>query len=92
MIVNMLLCIRNAVKYSTLKMKIGEARARGNDGQKLPLPIPRSRYIRKTPFYWGSPMWNTLPLQLRMMGKKLILKPIFNAVITNNIIRLIFDQ
>ena len=62
MIINLLLCVRNAVIDATLKIKTGNIHTRGNDGYTIILPVPRTRNIRKRPFYWGSQIWNTLPL------------------------------
>ena len=59
LIINLLLCIRNAVKEKTLTIKICDRNTRGNDGLTIALPIPRTRFMRKKTFYWGSQIWNS---------------------------------
>ena len=86
-----LICIRNAVIDSTLKIKTGEACTRANDGQTISLPIPRTKYIRKTPFYWGSQIWNTLPLAVRTNQSKIEFKRYITQALSNNTIRLNFE-
>ena len=61
MIRSLLLCIRNAVEEGTLCLTNTEVRTRQNDGHTIKLPIPKTKHIRKTPFYWGSKIWNSLP-------------------------------
>ena len=46
MIINLLLCIRNAVIDSTLKINAGDIRTRQNDGLTILLPIPRTKIMR----------------------------------------------
>ena len=51
MILNLLLCIRNAVIESTLKTKAGNIHTRQNDGLTILLLVPRTKIIRKMPFF-----------------------------------------
>ena len=92
MITNLLLCIRNAVLDSTLKIKTCDILTRGNDGQTILLPIPRTRNMRKMPFYWGAQIWNTLPLHIRQLEEKTPFKNFIKNAVINNNIRLHFDQ
>ena len=46
MIINLLLCIRNAVIDSTSKINAGDIRTRQNDGLTILLPIPRTKIMR----------------------------------------------
>ena len=57
MIINLLMCIRNAVKDSTLEIKSGTTNTRGKNGFTINLPIPRIRSMQKKPFYWGYDMY-----------------------------------
>ena len=92
MITNLLLCIRNAVLDSTLKVKTCDIYTRGNDGQTILLPVPRTRNMRKMPFYWGAQIWNTLPLYIRQLEEKTTFKNYIKNAVINNDIRLHFDQ
>ena len=92
LVLNLLLCIRNAGNDCTLSMRQGEVQTRGDDGRTILLPIPRIRYIRKTPFYWGSQISNTLPLEIRITPLKTTFKKYILQSLTNNDIRLILPQ
>ena len=39
-------------------------------GPQCFLPVPRIKSIRKCPFYWGSQIWNHLPLNIRTTDSK----------------------
>ena len=85
MIVNLLLCIRNAVNDTTLKIKTHDINTLGND-------VPRTRYIRKTPFYWGL-KYGTLCLYTSdSLRKILLLKALVRNAVINNNLRLHFGQ
>ena len=56
------------------------------------LTIPRTRYIRKTPFYWGSQIWNTLPFEMRVNPNKNVFKKYILQSLLNNELRLIFEH
>ena len=71
LIINLLLCIRNAVNQKTLKIKTCDRHTRGNDRLTIVLPVLRTRYMRKTPFYWGLQIWNSLPLHIRLIEDKI---------------------
>ena len=90
MVRTLLLCIRNAVDEGTLCISNTEVMTRRNDGHTIKLPIPRTKHIRKTPFYWGSQIWNSLPLEIRNLPDKLSFKNYINESLSQNRIRLVF--
>ena len=92
LISNLLLYIRNAINEGTLTTRHTAARTRGNDGRTINLTVPRTKYIRKTPFYWGSMIWNSLPLDIRETPSKNVFKIYINGALQDNTIRLIFPQ
>ena len=92
MIINLLLCIRNAVIESTLNTKAGDIHRRQNDGRTLLLPIPRTKILRKMPFYWGSQIWNALPLNVRQLNEKCAFKMYVKTAVININLRLNFNQ
>ena len=85
----LLICIRNAVYDGTLSMVNTGIRTR-QDGHTIKLPIPRTKYIRKSPFYWGSQIWNSLPLHIRILPDKLSFKQHICDLIQHNRLRLVF--
>ena len=85
----LLICIRNAVYDGTLSMVNTGIRTR-QDGHTIKLPIPRTKYIRKSPFYWGSQIWNSLPLHIRISPDKLSFKQHICDLIQHNRLRLVF--
>ena len=91
LILNLLLCIRNAVIESTLKTIRGDINTRQNDGLTIQLPIPRTKIMRKMPFYWGSQIWNTLPLNIRQLNEKCAFKMYIKTAVINNTLRLNFN-
>ena len=91
LILNLLLCIRNAVIESTLKTIRGNINTRQNDGLTIQLPIPRTKIMRKMPFYWGSQIWNTLPLNIRQLNEKCAFKMYIKSAVINNTLRLNFN-
>ena len=92
MIINVLLCIRNAVIESTLKTKAGDIHTRQNDRLTILLPIPRTKIMRKMSFYWGSQIWNTLPLNVRQLNEKCAFKMYVKTAVINKNLRLNFNQ
>ena len=90
MIRTLLLCIRNAVEEGSLCISNTEVRTRQNDGRTIKLPIPKTKHIRKTPFYWGSQIWNSLPLEIRTLPDKLSFRKYICESLLQNRIRLVF--
>ena len=74
MIRSLLICIRNAVEDGTLCIINTDVRTRQNGGRTIKLPKPKTKYIRKTPFYWVSQIWNSLQLEIRTLPDKLSFK------------------
>ena len=85
----LLICIRNAVYDGMLSM-VNTGIGTRQDGHTIKLPIPRTKYIRKSPFYWGSQIWNSLPLHIRISPDKLSFKQHICDLIQQNRLRLVF--
>ena len=90
MIRSLLICIRNAVEDGTLCIINTDVRTRQNDERTIKLPIPKTRYIRKKPFYGGSQIWNSLPLEIRTLPDKLSFKRHICDSLHQDRIRLVF--
>ena len=59
LISNLLLCIRNAINDGTLTTRQTAARTRGNDSRTISLSVPRTKYIRKTLFFYDLELFAT---------------------------------
>ena len=90
MVKYLLICIRNAVEEGTLSMVNTGIRTRQIDGHTIKLPIPRTKYIRKSPFYWGAQIWNSLPIHIRTLPDKLSFKRHICDLIQQDRLRLVF--
>ena len=90
MVKYLLICIRNAVEEGTLSMVNTGIRTRQNDGHTIKLPIPRTKYIRKSPFYWGAQIWNSLPIHIRTLPDKLSFKQHICDLMQQDRLRLVF--
>ena len=47
-----------------------EGRTRENEDTTIELPVPRTKYIGETLFYWGSLVCNYLPLDVHEVPEK----------------------
>ena len=91
MFIQLMMCIRNAYINKSLPVIQRDLVTRGNDGATFFLPVPRIKSIRKCPFYWGSQIWNHLPLNIRTTDSKKQYKDFITNGIKNNTIRTIFQ-
>ena len=91
MFIQLMMCIRNAYINKSLPVIQRDLVTRGNDGATFFLPVPRIKSIRKSPFYWGSQIWNHLPLNIRTTDSKKQYKDFIINGIKNNTIRTIFQ-
>ena len=72
--VQLLTCIRKSIENNYLPyIKPEEANLR-NQCLKIKMPIPRNDTVKKSPYYWGSMIWNRLPQDLRQMDNTLQFK------------------
>ena len=86
MLIQLMMCIRNAYINQSLTIIHCDMVTRGNDGATFTLPVPKIKSIRKCPFYWGSQIWNHLPLDIRTTDSKKQYKDfIINGIMNNNI-------
>ena len=73
-IVHLLTCVKMSVANKLLPhIKTDEAVLR-NQGLKIILSIPLNDTVKKSPFYWGSMLWNCLPLHVREIDDILLFK------------------
>ena len=70
MLSQLMMCIRNAYRNHTLPVVNHNVVTCGNGGAALILPIPRIKFLRKCPFYWGAQIWNSLPYNIRTTDSK----------------------
>ena len=61
MLIQLMMCIRNAYINQSLPLIHRDMATRANDGATFILPVPKIKSIRKCPFYWGSQIWNHRP-------------------------------
>ena len=92
MLIQMLMCIRNAFINESLPIICRDVVTRGNDGATFDLPVPRLKSLRKSPFYLGSLIWNQLPYDIRVLDSKSVFKDFITKGIVNNTIRTVFQD
>ena len=73
-IVQLLTCVKKGVTTGFLSHINIENAVLRNQGLKINLPIPRNDLIKKSPYYWGSVIWNRLPLEVKTMDDLLLFK------------------
>ena len=73
-IVQLLTCIKKGVTSDFLPHIDIENAVLRNQGLKITLPIPRNDLIKKSPYYWGSTIWNRLPLEVKTIDDLLLFK------------------
>ena len=67
-------CIKKGVENNYLPhIKPDEAILR-NQALKIITPILKNNIIKKSPYYWGSTIWNGIPQDIRTMEDSLDLK------------------
>ena len=82
-IVQLMTCVKNGVTTGFLShISIDNAVLR-NQGLKINLLIPRNDLIKKSPYYWGSVIWNRLPLEVKTIDDMLILKKTVYHMLTD---------
>ena len=73
-IVQLLTCVKKGVTSDFLPHIDIENAVLRNQGLKINLPIPRNDLIKKSPYYWGSIIWNRLPLEVKTIDDLLLFK------------------
>ena len=61
-----LTCIWRNINKGFIKTKVPQRFTRATEGPTIYLPVPRTEVYKKSVFYYGSSMWNNLPLNVRM--------------------------
>ena len=64
---NLLTMIHKRVKADKFKMLDHQANTRYNDGYKIELIRPRNEQVRRSSYYIGSSLWNTLNQETRQL-------------------------
>ena len=72
-IVQLLTCVKKGVTTDFLPHIVIENAVLRNQGLKINLPIPRNDLIKKSPYYWGSIVWNRLPLEVKTIDNFFII-------------------
>ena len=87
-IVQLLTCVRKSVANEFLPhIKTDEAVLR-NQGLKIILPIHRNDTVKKSPFYWGSVLWNRLPLYVKEIEDILLFKKTIYHMLMDGTLRM----
>ena len=92
MLIQLLMCMRNAFINQSLSIISRNVVTRGNDGATFDLPVPRIKLLRKCPFYLGTLIWNQLPYNIRVTDSKPVFKSFITKGIIYNTIRTIFQD
>ena len=80
MIIQLMMCIRNAYWNKSLAVVNHDVATRQNNGATFDIPISRIRHLRKALFYWGSQIWNCLPVEIRIKENKDTMKNLYNVM------------
>ena len=92
MLIQLLMCMRNAFINQSLSIISRNVVTRGNDGATFDLPVPRIKLLRKCPFYLGTLIWNQLPYNIRVTDSKPVFKSFITKGIIHNTIRTVFQD
>ena len=92
MLIQLLMCMRNAFINQSLSIISRNVVTRGNDGATFDLPVPRIELLRKCPFYLGTLIWNQLPYNIRVTDSKPVFKSFITKGIIYNTIRTVFQD
>ena len=92
MLIQLLMCMRNAFINQSLSIICRDVVTRGNDGATFDLPVPRLKSLRKCPFYLGTLIWNQLPYNIRVSDSKPVFKLFITNGIVHNTIRTVFQD
>ena len=77
--IQLLTCVKKGVADDFLPhIKMEDAILR-NQGLKIIMPIPRNDTVKKSPYYWGSTIWNGLPLDVKTIDDKLVFKQLLTT-------------
>ena len=72
--VQLLTCIRKSITNGYLDHITPEDAVLRNQSLKVKTPIPRNDTVKKSPYYWGSMVWNRLPQDIRLLEDQLQFK------------------
>ena len=84
-LLHLLILIKKNVTEGKLTLVDHDRIKRHNDGLKIKLPIPKNQHVGQTPYFTGSSICNTLPLNIREMDLANIKKEVKNRL-KNNLI------
>ena len=86
MIIQLMMCIRNAYWNKSLPVINHDVATRQNNGATFDIPIPRIRHQRNALFYCGSQIWNCLPVEIRINENKDTMKTLIMQGLIDNIV------
>ena len=72
--VQLLTCVRKCIDNNYLPYVKPEDIILRNQNLKIKMPIPRNDTVKKSPYYWGSMIWNRLPQELRLSDNTVLFK------------------
>ena len=61
-----LTCIWRNIQNKLLKVAVPTRYTRAAEGPTLYLPIPGTELFKKSVYYYGATLWNTLPVNMRL--------------------------
>ena len=85
--VQLLSCIRKCINNNYLSYIKPEDVILRNQSFKIKMPIPRNDIVKKSPYYWGSMIWNRLPEDLRLLDDTLLFKKQVYHALMNGTLR-----
>ena len=85
-IVQLMTCVKKGVTTGFLSHISIDYAVIGNQGLEINLPIPRNDLIKKSPYYWGSVIWNRLPLEVKMIDDMLLfIKTVYHMLMDSTL-------
>ena len=72
--VQLLTCVRKCIDNNYLPYVKPEDVILRNQSLEIKMPIPRNDTVKKSPYHWGSMIWNCLPQELRLSDNILLFK------------------
>ena len=85
--IQLLTCIRKSIKNGYLDHIAPEDAVLRNQSLKVKTPIPRNDTVKKSPYYWGSMVWNRLPQDIRLLDDLLQFKKLVYCMLMDGTLR-----
>ena len=78
--VQLLTCVKEGIENDYLIYTRPEDAVLRNQSLQVKVPIPRNDTVKKSPYYWGSTIWNRLPQETKNIDDPLLFKTIYHML------------